>query len=382
MDDYPHALSAPSAPGASRRDIVASTDTGITEASSVDQSLAEAVEENLQLEKLLERDAAGETPEMLLKHMLSIRSVVSTGSSFAQRQQAAIGTKASFREIGTGSIGKVYEHPGTVFVYKVPVSGQPDKLWNNYEKHLRVYNSFKAVPYVRDQIEIPRCFWYATPDTATFWDEYLERFPDTLQFPRAPRHVLCMERIFPLPCPIRHSLVDKFCPVMNRQQMKESEANKDCLVRPCLGRQRYGSGSHFFTLRNFKLHANEIQDLGMPTSQLCSNMAHTLAVVHWRTKIDAMDVESVLGSSPLDEQEVRVEVDTLELGTMAPHTSTYEQATHSSPNFTKRVTALWLIDFDDYSNITMDSHGVDMAVKAFLDTNWLLSKAQHGQCVH
>lgn len=99
MDDYPHALSAPSAPGASRRDIIASTDTGIIEASSVDQSLVEAVKENLQLEKLLEQDAAGETPEMLLKHMLSIRSVVSTGSSFAQRQQAAIGTKTSFREM-------------------------------------------------------------------------------------------------------------------------------------------------------------------------------------------------------------------------------------------------------------------------------------------
>jgi hypothetical protein len=261
MADYPHALNAPSSSGTSRRDIVASTDTGMTEASSVDQSLAEAVRENLQLGKLLEQEAAAETVEMLLKRMLSIRSVVSTGSSFALRQQAAIGTKAFFREIGTGSIGKVYEHPGTVFVYKVPVSGQPDKLWNNYEKHLRVYNSFKAVPYVLDQIEIPRCFWYATPDTATFWDEYLDRFPDSPHFRRAPRHVLCMERIFPLPRSMRHALVDKFCPVMSRQQMKESEANKDCLVRPCLGRQKYGSGSHFFSLRNFKLHANEIKDL-------------------------------------------------------------------------------------------------------------------------
>lgn len=183
MDDYPHALSAPSAPGASRRDIVASTDTGITEASSVDQSLAEAVKENLQLEKLLEQDAAGETPEMLLKHMLSIRSAVSTGSSFAQRQQAAIGTKASFREIGTGSIDKVYEHPGTVFVYKVPVSGQPDKLWNNYEKHLRVYNSFKAVPYVRDQIEIPRCFWYATRHSGMSISKYSPTHLSFLEHP-------------------------------------------------------------------------------------------------------------------------------------------------------------------------------------------------------
>jgi hypothetical protein len=45
-------------------------------------------------------------------------------------------------------------------------------------------------------------------------------------------------------------------------------------------------------------------------------MAHALAIVHWHTKIDAMDVEFVLGSSPLEEQKVRVEIDTLEVDKM------------------------------------------------------------------
>ncbi|EGO57105.1 hypothetical protein NEUTE1DRAFT_139150 [Neurospora tetrasperma FGSC 2508] len=35
--------------------------------------------------------------------------------------------------------------------------------------------------------------------------------------------------------------------------------------------------------------------------------------------------------------------------------------------FTKRATALWLLDFDDCSPITMDMRGLDMTVKAFLD---------------
>jgi hypothetical protein len=284
-------------PSTSRR---AMASTNETEA-SMDQPLVRVAIESLHLEDRLEQEAVLETPGMILKRMLSIRSVVSTGSSFAQRQQGAIGTRSMFREIGSGSIGKAFEHPGTIFVYKVPVSGQPDKLWNNYDKHMTVYKSFDSVPYVADQVEIPRCSWYANPSTEFFWGEYLERFPDLPHFPRLPRHILCMERIFPLPRPIRHALIEKFCLIGAQQSMKNHEANKDCLIRPCFGRLKYGSGSHFFTLRNFKLHANEIKDLDLPTSDLCSSMARALAVLHWHTKIDAMDIECVLGSSPIEE---------------------------------------------------------------------------------
>ncbi|KAH6632542.1 hypothetical protein F5144DRAFT_621293 [Chaetomium tenue] len=327
------------------------TSSDMTQASSVDQSLAQVAMDSLQLEERLGQEEALETPELLLKRI----------------QQAAVGTKSMFREIGTGSIGKVFEHPGTVFVYKVPVAGQPDKLWNNYEKHMRVYQSFKTVPYVSDQVEIPRCFWYANPDTESFWNEHLERFPDLPHFSRVPRHIICMERIFPLPRPIRHAL-----------DMKDHEANKDCLIRPCLGRLKYGSGSRFFTLRNFKLHANEIKELDLPASEICSSMAHALAVLHWHTKIDAMDVEFILGSSPLEGQKVRVDINTADLRTMTPHTSTYEKANHNDPNFNKRITALWLIDFDDCADITMDSAGVDKAVKAFMDTNFYCPKPNIG----
>ena len=34
-------------------------------------------------------------------------------------------------------------------------------------------------------------------------------------------------------------------------------------------------------------------------------MADALAVLHWHTKIDGMDVEFVLGSSPTEDQKVR-----------------------------------------------------------------------------
>jgi len=320
-----------------------------------------------------------ESPEARLTRMLSTQSVVSTASSFATRQQeAATDTSVPFREIGTGSIGKVFEHPGTVFVYKLPLSDKPEKLWNNYVMHKRVQYSFQKLPYLEGQVEVPRCFWYGTPATSAFWNEHLERFPDTPQFPRQPRHVLCMERVFPLPQPIRHALVDKFCPPQARDSIKESEANKDCLIRPCLGRLKYGAGASFFSLRNFILHSNQIHELGLNVSELNIGMAHALAVLHWHTNIDAKDVEFVLGSSPVEGQMVRSDVDISRLLSLKTVTSTYEETTHAAADFTKRATSLWLLDFDDCEDITLDEKGVDKAVKAFLDTNFYCPKPNTG----
>lgn len=60
--------------------------------------------DSLQLEERLGQEEALEIPELLLKRMLSIKSVISTVSSLAKRQQAAVGTKSMSREIGTGFI--------------------------------------------------------------------------------------------------------------------------------------------------------------------------------------------------------------------------------------------------------------------------------------
>lgn len=98
-------------------------DTTSATMSSRAPSLEQAMLMALVLEDQLEKQMEGLPLEESLKRMLSTKSVISTTSSFAQRQAAAVGTNVKFREIGTGSIGKVFEHPGTVFVYKLPVSG-------------------------------------------------------------------------------------------------------------------------------------------------------------------------------------------------------------------------------------------------------------------
>src|SRR5439155_26169364 len=67
-----------------------------------------ALHQNLALEEKLKEEAAEETSQQTLKKLLSTKSAISTSSSFAERQQAAIGTNTAFREIRTGSVSKVF----------------------------------------------------------------------------------------------------------------------------------------------------------------------------------------------------------------------------------------------------------------------------------
>ncbi|KAE8343830.1 hypothetical protein BDV24DRAFT_161133 [Aspergillus arachidicola] len=99
------------------------------------------MEQNLHLERKLHKEELN-TTRALLKRLLLTRSVVSTSSSFAERRQAAVGCKSPFREIGTESIGKVFEQTGTLWAFKVLLIDRTDKLWNNYLMHLRIQDSF------------------------------------------------------------------------------------------------------------------------------------------------------------------------------------------------------------------------------------------------
>jgi hypothetical protein len=220
-------------------------------------------------------------------------------------------------------------------------------------------------------VEIPRAAWFAN-EASEFWPKHIDLFPDERTFPRRPRQVFCMERILPLPERIRTTLVDVFCPPQNISRAKEDAANKDCLVRPLLGRNQAKKsrpgGSLFFSLRNFKLHLNQIKDLDLDAEGYATSMADVLAVLHWHTKIDGMDIEFVLGSSPLDDKSVRRAMPLADIQRLQPGTSTYEHSTSSHANFNKRVISLWLLDFDACQDITMDAEGVHRAVKAFVET--------------
>jgi len=131
-----------------------------------------------------------------------------------------------------------------------------------------------------------------------------------------------------------------------------SEPDKDCLIRPYLGRRRTRkphTSSRFtgFSLRNFPLHLDQLESLGITPSdiqQYARTMAETLATMHWVGEIDGNDIEFVL--APPNENKggsLGLEMESTVLGD------------HS----------MWVLDFDLCRTMAMDLEGVEQAVAAF-----------------
>ena len=77
---------------------------------------------------------------------------------------------SAFREFGTGSIGKVFEHPVTIWAYKLPHTNDVSKLWKNYTMNRRIEDSFEHLRRLAGQVEIPQAFWCAQVNTAEYRD--------------------------------------------------------------------------------------------------------------------------------------------------------------------------------------------------------------------
>ncbi|KAK2804350.1 hypothetical protein FQN50_006641 [Emmonsiellopsis sp. PD_5] len=123
----------------------------------------------------------------------------------------------------------------------------------------------------------------------------------------------------------------------------------------------------FFSLRNFKLHVDQIQMLDLNAPEYASAMANTLAIMHWHTKFDANDIEFALGSSPADRNAVHRSIPVTNIQHLSKGTSTYERITNAGPNFKKRSINLWAFDFDACKPIDMNESGVKQAIKAFVE---------------
>ncbi|EAQ87451.1 hypothetical protein CHGG_04070 [Chaetomium globosum CBS 148.51] len=150
------------------------------------------------------------------------------------------------------------------------------------------------------QFYFPRHIQFLQPGTPS-WNDILPRLP--------PESVVCQalisERILPLPRDIRRVMVDNFW--NGRDDLRDSiindKRNEHCLIRPYLGRRRVhvgtGAGERrsmfkSISLRNYPLHIDQMEALGLPTHEYASAMADALAFLLWVAKIDACDVEFVL----------------------------------------------------------------------------------------
>lgn len=257
---------------------------------------------------------------------------------------------AKFRRIGAGFCGSVWALPEDSSAFKREDGGPDRSLLNDFEIHERVLKSFEQLAGLEatcPRIQVPRCHRFITADDQNWWI-CLDRFPEGY----TPCNTIQSERIPPLPQNIREFLIDQYCPPSLSAEIKASDANQDCLVRLYLGRRRFAptatvsqrsrpSRLQAFSLRNFPLHVDQVEQLDINAEAYAETMAETLAMMHWHTKIDANDVEFVLAPPP--------------------------SSRTGTPIFSNALGehAMWLLDFDRCRTMTMDEKGVDQAVAAF-----------------
>ena len=259
----------------------------------------------------------------------------------------------SFRRIGQGFCGTVWAAPtesGDTFAIKREDGGPGRSLQNDYNMHLQVLKSLSGS---FTKVVVPRCHDYVSAHNQTWWDERVSKFPEQYQ---VPCNALVSERIPPLPKKARETIIEKYCPNSLRPKIeliKASEPNQDCLIRPYLGRRRRlekQSRYKSFSLRNYPLHVDQIEELKLDEKLYARVMAETLAHLYWRANVDANDVEFVLASPR--------ESHTNHLDASSAHPPTIK-----SDELGEHV--VWILDFDCCRHMTLDETGVAQAVAAF-----------------
>ena len=265
------------------------------------------------------------------------------GSS-TQGQNISAVTK--YRRIGQGHCGSVWAaegEEGTV-VMKREDCGEGRSVLNDFNMHRLVLRA--ADSYDNFNVCVPRSPEYLQSHD-NWWALHLSRFPEGY----SPCNTLRSERIPPLPQDVRNRLIDLYCPTEGVSTIKSSDVNRDCLVRPYLGRRKRhldqrktqrGLGRMFFSLRNYPMHLDQAEDLALPVVSYAHAMAETLAVLHWVARIDANDIEFVLGGCQPQTRAAEFKHDIL--------------GRH----------ALWILDFDLCRQLSMDNAGVKQAADAFI----------------
>ena len=251
---------------------------------------------------------------------------------------------AMFRRIGQGFCGTVWAaETGTgssdTTAIKREDGGPGRSLYNDYIMHKMILSSFSSIKPCK-YLRIPACHQYVS-NQDPLWEELIERFPSNL----VPCNSLITERIPPFPQDVRDRLIDKYCPDQLKASIISSEPDRDCLIRPYLGRRRLPPRTtgrpkfQAFSLRNYPLHLDQLEELSLDCIFYARIMAEVLANLYWKAKIDANDIEFVLAPQIEHSESIH----SLFLGDHV----------------------VWILDFDCCRSMTMDVKGVEQAVVAF-----------------
>ncbi|KAH8680053.1 zinc finger protein-domain-containing protein [Tricladium varicosporioides] len=313
-----------------------------------------------------------------------------------------------YHQIGHGMCAEVFaSSTGIAFkkAHSAPI--KHTEVRNDAFMHRKVCAAFKRhnpqlihVPSYLDLIESQDDWW---------WEEVNSQLPGS-HLPEAKskerRPVLIMEQI-PFVCEgIRETIMRMFCRPDLFQTSQRDPMNEDCLLRLYLGLRSslefiFSPFSTSFTLRNYPYSLEKI-DLD-PVEVALSNklwfadaIAEGLAILHWGARIDARDVEFVLGSIP-EQEDVGSQNhgrSTIEFKwklkknpkindptndkpppeVREARTRVREVSRTRDPSPSKVIVGsgsacVWVLDFNQCEEITMDEKGCIKAAKALWDND-------------
>ncbi|KAF3355375.1 hypothetical protein VdG1_04208 [Verticillium dahliae VDG1] len=237
---------------------------------------------------------------------------------------AITGSESAVERIGMGHCGSVWASKSSIALKPIIILGTEPS-----DQH-------------------PALSGFLTADDAAVWSGILPQLPETYTSCNA----LLSERIPPMPEPARRLLVEKYCPEPIRESILADPKNEDCIIRAYLGRRRFRprAASRFaaFSLRDYPLHVDQMEDLGLDLPAHAAAMAQALAFMRWRARVHANDVEFVLAPARgLGEG-----------ATFAPGGKVFDQGLLGSH-------VLWVLDFDCCRKLSMDEEGVAHAFVKF-----------------
>ncbi|KAJ6786233.1 hypothetical protein PWT90_04905 [Aphanocladium album] len=303
---------------------------------------------------------------------------LTTNNSQTERYGAFLNSDAKLVEIGQGFCGTVWAEEATAaepaLVVKRADGGPGRSLQNELRMHTPILDAIRRYCATKGnesnrtyrqhiqngqvepdmRINIPFHVAFLDPSSSDSWSKLLPRLPDGFTACEA----LISERIPPMPLRVRELLSRHYCPSLElAAQMAQDKANESCLVRPYLGRRRLGQQPgdsnglrrRFFSLRNFALHMEQMEQLTLPVKVYAVAMAEALAFLLWVARVDAGDVEYVLAPPRAEEEQ--------------PSPAAGHDRHLMTEAFGRHD--LWILDFDCCRELEMSAAGMRRAAECF-----------------
>ncbi|KAK3939264.1 zinc finger protein-domain-containing protein [Diplogelasinospora grovesii] len=278
-----------------------------------------------------------------------------------------VDSQVPLRKIGQGFCGTVWadlDENGDLdghhhLALKREDGGPGRSILHEHLVHKRLLETIQKtsdVNLARFRVNLPFCEGLLLRDSP-HWPRILPRLPPGFE----PCNALVNEKIPSMPGRVCTLLARIYHPEAISSPAVATAINDHCLVRPYLGRRRHRPHATaararpnrllVFSLRNFPLHIDQIEQLNLPAGDYAVAMADALAFLHWTARVDANDVEFVLAPA------------------RGPPNATKPSPGIGSIGFQSEALGthtMWVLDFDCCRDMPMNEAGVKQAARSFL----------------